>query len=57
MMVYNDQLYELGQIREQEYMLDATVRRSGRNRNRLQGGSLLAGAARRIRRRGQRSEA
>jgi hypothetical protein len=44
-----DQLYELGQIREQEYMLEATVRRSRRGHRSTVG--LIAGAARRLRRR------
>jgi hypothetical protein len=48
-MMNGNQLYELAQIREQEYMLEATVRRSGR-RDRRQGVGLIAGAARRLRR-------
>lgn len=48
-MMDGNQLYELAQIREQEYMLEATVRRSGR-RDRRQGVGLIAGAARRLRR-------
>jgi hypothetical protein len=43
----NTQLYELAQIREQEYMLAATTRRGGRRR----GTQLIAGVARRLRRR------
>ncbi len=49
-MMNGDVLYELAQIREQEYMMAATIRRDGR-RSRRQGGSLIAGAARRLRRR------
>jgi hypothetical protein len=48
-MMNSDLLYELAQIREQEYMLEATVRRSNR-RDRRQSG-VIAGAARRLRRR------
>ncbi len=42
----NTQLYELAQIREQEYMLAATTRRGGYRC----GGRLIAGVARRLRR-------
>jgi hypothetical protein len=49
-MMNANQLYELGQIREQEYMLEATVRRS-RNRTKRQTVGVIAGAARRLRRR------
>jgi hypothetical protein len=47
-MIGGNQLYELAQIREQEYMLDAQLR-SGRGRR--QTIRLIAGAARRLRRR------
>jgi hypothetical protein len=47
-MMNGDLLYELAQIREQEYMNEATLRRSAR-RTRRQG--LIAGATRRLRRR------
>jgi hypothetical protein len=47
-MTNGNQLYELAQIREQEYMLDAQLR-SGRGRRQIAG--LIAGAARRLRRR------
>ncbi len=49
-MMNGNQMYELAQIREQEYMLEATVRRSGR-RQRLQSIGLIASTARRLRRR------
>jgi hypothetical protein len=54
-MINGYQLYELAQIREQEYMLEATVRRS-RRRNRRQGAGLLATATRRLRRQTQLNE-
>jgi hypothetical protein len=47
-MMNGDLLYELAQIREQEYMNEATLRRSAR-RTRRHG--LIAGATRRLRRR------
>jgi hypothetical protein len=47
----NTQLYELAQIREQEYMLAATTRRGGYRRTRL-----IAGVARRLRRRNHSTE-
>ena len=50
-MMNGNQLYELAQIREQEYMLEATVRRS-RNRAGRTTVGLIAGATRRLRRRG-----
>ncbi len=43
----NTQLYEMAQIREQEYMLAATTRRGGYRR----GSRLVRGVARRLRRR------
>jgi hypothetical protein len=43
----NTQLYELAQIREQEYMLAATTRHGGYRRS----NRLIAGVARRLRRR------
>lgn len=55
-MMNADQLYELAQIREQEYMLEATVRRPAGRRGRRQGGGLIAGAARRLRRRTHTAE-
>jgi hypothetical protein len=55
MMMNGNQLYELAQIREQEYMLEATVRRTGR-RDRRQGAGLIASASRRLRRHSHRSE-
>jgi TolB-like protein len=55
-MMNADQLYELAQIREQEYMLEGTVRRSARRLRRRQGGGLIAGAARRLRRRTHTAE-
>ncbi len=45
-MMINTQLYEIARIREQEY-LTAAQRRSGRGH-----GRLVAGVARRLRRRG-----
>ena len=48
----NTQLYELAQIREQEFMLAATTRRGGYR----PGSRLVAGVARRLRRRGQSSQ-
>ncbi len=48
----NTQLYELAQIREQEYMLAATTRRGGHRR----GNRLVAGVARRLRRRSGNSQ-
>jgi hypothetical protein len=48
-MMNGNQLYELAQIREQEYMMEATVRHSARRLRRQSG--LIAGAARRLRRR------
>lgn len=54
-MMNANQLYELAQIREQEYMLEATMRRSGR-RNRRQGVGLIATATRHLRRQSHRSE-
>jgi hypothetical protein len=50
MMNWN-QLYELSQIREQEYMMDAAVRRSAGRRNRRRTARLIIGATRRLRRR------
>jgi hypothetical protein len=49
-MINGNQLYELAQIREQEYMSHG-LRRSG-GRNRIQATRLVAGATRRLRRRG-----
>jgi hypothetical protein len=49
-MMNSNQLYELWQIHEQEYMLESTVRRA-RTRNARQTIGLIAGAARRLRRR------
>ena len=49
----NTQLYELAQIREQEYMLAATTRRGGYRR----GNRLVAGVTRRLRRRSGDSQA
>jgi hypothetical protein len=49
-MMNGTQLYELAQIREQEYMLEATVRRTGRRNARAHASSLVIGAARRLRR-------
>ncbi|MBJ7595218.1 MAG: hypothetical protein JF886_10230 [Candidatus Dormibacteraeota bacterium] len=43
----NTQLYELAQIREQEYMLAATTRRGGLRRS----NRLVVGMTRRLRRR------
>lgn len=51
-MMNSDQLYELAQIREQEYMLSAVVRRARRQRRR-QSLDLVAGVARRVYRRGR----
>jgi hypothetical protein len=48
----NTQLYELAQVREQEYMIAATTRRGGYRR----GNRLIVGVARRLRRRGQPSQ-
>jgi hypothetical protein len=48
----NTQLYEMAQIREQEYMLAATTRRGGYRRS----GRLVAGVARRLRRRSGSSQ-
>jgi hypothetical protein len=48
----NTQLYELAQVREQEYMIAATTRRGGYRR----GNRLMVGVARRLRRRGQSSQ-
>jgi hypothetical protein len=48
----NTQLYELAQIREQEYMLAATTRHGGYRRS----NRLISGVARRLRRRGQSTE-
>ena len=50
MIMNGEQLYELAQIREQEYMLEATLRRSG-GRPRGRATSLIAHTARRLRRR------
>ena len=47
-MMNGNQLYELAQIREQEYMLNAQVRS---RRGRRQTAGLISGAARRLRRR------
>ena len=44
----NTQLYELAQIREQEFMLAATTKRGGFRR----GNRILSGVSRRLRRRG-----
>jgi hypothetical protein len=49
----NTQLYELAQIREQEYMLAATTRRGGYRRS----NRLVAGVARRLRKRSSTSQA
>jgi hypothetical protein len=46
-MTNGNQLYELAQIREQEYMLEATLRRRG---SRGHGAGLIAGATKRLRR-------
>jgi hypothetical protein len=51
-MMNPQQLYELAQIREQEYMLAATTRRGGYRR----GNRLIAGVARRLRRRNHSTE-
>lgn len=51
MIMNGDQLYELAQIREQEYMLEATLRRSRARARNPRTGGLIAGAARRLRRR------
>ena len=51
-MINNDQLYELGSIREQEFMLEATLRRANSRRSRRRTMSVIAGAARRLRRHG-----
>jgi hypothetical protein len=51
-VINNDQLYELGSIREQEFMLEATLRRANSLRSRLRTMSVIAGAARRLRRHG-----
>ncbi|MEO6859067.1 MAG: hypothetical protein ABI323_10855 [Solirubrobacteraceae bacterium] len=48
----NTQLYELAQIREQEFMLAATTRRGGYSR----GNRLVAGVARRLRRRDNKAQ-
>ncbi|HSP65877.1 MAG TPA: hypothetical protein VLO10_06775 [Candidatus Deferrimicrobium sp.] len=48
----NTQLYELAQIREQEYMLAATTRRGGYRRS----NRLVNGVTRRLRRRNDRSQ-
>lgn len=52
MMMRDDQLYELDQIREQESMLEATVRRAGSRRSRSRTLGLITAAARRLRHRG-----
>ncbi|HEY7926578.1 MAG: hypothetical protein ACHQ06_05995 [Candidatus Dormibacteria bacterium] len=52
-----DQLYELAQIREQEFMLEATLRRANRQRSRSRTIGLVAGAARRLRRHGDSNQA
>ena len=52
-MMNHSQLYELAQIREQEFMLAATTRRQGYRR----GSRLVAGMARRLRRNGNKSQA
>lgn len=49
-MMNPDQLYELAQIREQEFMREAMMRRAGGPRGRSRTVSVLAGAARRLRR-------
>ena len=51
MSTYGDRLNELGQIREQEFMLEATMRRASRRRSRIRTLGLISGAARRLRRR------
>jgi hypothetical protein len=45
--VNGDQYYELDQIREQEYMLEATVRRASRQRSRSRFLGLIGSAVRR----------
>jgi hypothetical protein len=56
-MINSDQLYELGQIREQEYMLEATLRRANSRRTRSRTIGMIAGAARRLRRHGDSARA
>jgi hypothetical protein len=56
-MISSDQLYELGQIREQEYMLEATLRRANSRRTRSRTIGVIAGAARRLRRHGNSDRA
>ncbi|MBJ7610457.1 MAG: hypothetical protein JF887_13645 [Candidatus Dormibacteraeota bacterium] len=52
MMMRGDQLYELDQIREQESMLEAAMRRAGSRRTRARALGLITAAGRRLRRRG-----
>jgi hypothetical protein len=51
-MMNGDQLYELAKIREEESMLEATVRRASSRRSRSRTIGVIAGAARRLRWRG-----
>jgi hypothetical protein len=51
-VINNDQLYELGSIREQEFMLEAMLRRANSRRSRRRTIGVIAGAARRLRRPG-----
>lgn len=48
-MMNGDQLYELAKIREEESMLEATLRRAGSRRSRSRTIGVIAGAARRLR--------
>lgn len=50
-MMNGDQLYELAKIREEEFMLEATLRRASSRRSRSRTIGLIAGTARRLRRR------
>ncbi|MEO8897489.1 MAG: hypothetical protein ABI352_05690 [Candidatus Dormibacter sp.] len=51
-MINNDQLNELGSVREQEFMLEATLRRAHSRRMRRRTIGVIAGAARRLRHHG-----
>lgn len=55
-MMNGNQMYELAQIREQEYMLESTVRRSTARATRRHSAGLIAAAGRRLRRRSHSSE-
>jgi hypothetical protein len=56
MMMNGDQLYELAKIREEEFMLEATMRRANSRRSRSRTIGVIAGAARRLRRHGDSAQ-